>query len=262
MIQFCDSRKKTSIHVVNFRSRAVGNSLHRPARTPARRGAARRNLPCRNLKGFKRKKYYEYLPEGSSCACVIPRSAIRRALEKFRAGRRSLRAALSLVLTHAPFASRLPLVSYFYYPLGFIFMYLLFCISLPLFLKVAFPPFLEGSDTISTAENSGYVSLCIIHYSVDPEGCRISNKCCHCVLPSFRRPMFANSHTPIVLYASLYPLPLSRRYLDSTWRRYCVTLLSKIQPFFHDVVWHPCKFVISFTFSLPYWHFFLYTIYI
>lgn len=124
-------------------------------------------------------------------------------------GRRSLRAALSLALTHAPLASRLPLVSYFYYPLGFIFMYLLFCISLPLFLKVAFPPFLEGSDTISTAENSGYVSLCIIHYSVDPEGCRISNKCCLCVLPSFRRPMFANSHTPIVLYASLYPLPLS-----------------------------------------------------
>lgn len=62
--------------------------------------------------------------------------------------------------------------------------------------------------------NSGYVSLCIIHCSVDPEGCRSSNKCClRVILPPFRHPVFANSRAPrrrsLCAFVSPYPLALS-----------------------------------------------------
>lgn len=85
----------------------------------------------------------------------------------------------------------------------FIFMYL------PL---SAFEVVLRDRILSVRLRNSGYVSLYIIHCSVDPEGCRSSNKCClRVILPPFRHPVFANLRAlrRRSLCVSSYPLPLS-----------------------------------------------------
>lgn len=89
---------------------------------------------------------------------------------------------------------------------GFIFMYLL--------LRSIARARAMGSGALSGAAertNRGYVSLCIIHRSVDPEGCWSSNKCCLCVT---RFPFSA----ALRVYEFTFPrrtLRASRRFIHS-----------------------------------------------
>lgn len=144
----------------------------------------------------------------TSCACVIPRSAIRRTLEKFHAGIwQTVLTRLYLSPSRVPQSSVLRTVSFPHPLFSYCLLDLFLCIFFSLHRGSA-----EGSDTISATENSGYVSLWIIHCSVDPEGCRSSNKrYLRVLLASFRRSRL-RIHVPpsyFMRLPSLYPLLLS-----------------------------------------------------
>lgn len=115
----------------------------------------------RILKGFE--KYYEDLREGSFRACVIPRSAIRRTLEKFRAGiwQEVLTRAVpsSLTLTRAPVLSYLDYHLFLSNSLHLLYSYfqIYFYVSSSLCIRGS----TEGSDTISMTEKQW---ICIVLY--------------------------------------------------------------------------------------------------
>ena len=215
--------------VVNFRRRwklVTQTSAH---------SAARRNLLRRNLKGFK--KYYEDLPEGIALRAWFP--GVPSALEKFRAeiwqnrGTLFLPATISLthalsILSYPDYLS--PYIFTSYLPASDSFLCIFFFsspLSLPLtslffFLKVAS----RDRIRISVRRTTDTYILCIIHYSVDPKRRRNSNKCCfYLILPSFRRPMFANSHIPIVFYFFNFRLFIHFRYLLPLFRLDVVIVL-------------------------------------